>query len=394
MSVSEESMIVSLFMSEQGELRRKREREEVDKVLKAIFADSSSSSEDSDSENEEHKECSNYETTLDLMSDIDFKSHMRVERKTVEYLIRRYSESSFVPSTSGGGRLRITFKKSVYMYIWYVINTVTFRQLASFFGVALSAAWLNVQRVTDFLISISQDHIKWPEGVYLKENIEKFLQKGRIPRVIGVIDCTHIAIKSPKEHDEIYLDRKGVCSIRIQAVVDANKKFIDVTCGKPGSFNHYRILQNSKLFQDAENHYKEMFSNSYFILGNSAYPSTKWLVPPFKNYENLNESQRKFNQLHSSTRMVVEKAFGLLKGRFRRLQKFTEQTDMQTITNIVVGACVLHNICISFDDFYDVNEVNEANTIVPEKDFEDPNLGRSLDMRQKLYNLLKRENII
>lgn len=70
------------------------------------------------------------------------------------------------------------------MYIWYVSNTVTFRQLANLFGVASSAAWSTVRRVTGFIISISHEYIKWPQGAYMHEVVNSFEQKKGIPGVI------------------------------------------------------------------------------------------------------------------------------------------------------------------------------------------------------------------
>lgn len=79
--------------------------------------------------------------------------------------------------------------------------------------------------------------------------------------------------------------------------------------------------------------------------------------------------------------MVVENAFGLLKGRFRRLLKFTEQTDLKSVTNIVASTCVLHNICITMDDLC---EDNEADFERVEENMEDSYLDASHDRRQML----------
>ncbi|XP_067626833.1 putative nuclease HARBI1 isoform X2 [Eurosta solidaginis] len=369
-----------------SELRARRQEEVVDEILDAVFT-GSSSSEDSDTENEDHVKCENFEATLDAMNQKDFKMHMRLKRETVEYLIMRYSNYS--PDPSSGERPPVTVKKSVYIYICYVSNTVTFRQLGNLFGVAQSAAWSVVQRLATFLVSIAGEHIKWPQGAYLHENAEQFREKKRIPGVIGAIDCTHIAIKGPNNCKEMYFNRKKAYSIVVQAVVDCNKKFIDVTCGEPGSLHDYRVLRRSKLFED-----EEMFPNSHFIIGDSAYPSNKWIVSPFKDYGNLNDAQRKFNEILSSTRMVVENAFGLLKGRFRRLLMFTEQIDLKMITNIVVSVCVLHNICISFDDLYDMNEQSTDTLFTTEDEGDESGIDEALDRRQNLFNYLIQNHII
>lgn len=50
--------------------------------------------------------------------------------------------------------------------------------------------------------------------------------------------------------------------------------------------------------------------------------------------------------------MIVEHAFGLLKGRFGRINKFIEQRNLQPVKKIVLSACILHNICIINNDQY------------------------------------------
>lgn len=52
---------------------------------------------------------------------------------------------------------------------------------------------------------------------------------------------------------------------------------------------------------------------------------------------------------HRSIRSTVERAFGLLKGRFSRLQHIN-QNEMEGIVQTVVTGCILHNICIINND--------------------------------------------
>ncbi|XP_054747579.1 putative nuclease HARBI1 [Anastrepha obliqua] len=402
MSNRKEYFIAAIPMMEQCKLDRPKKSGTVQKIYDAIFASSSSSSEDSDAENAENQKRTsspNFEATLDALSDMDFKLKMGLKRETVEYLITQYSLSKFVPDAFGGGRSRVAPKKAVYMYIWFIRDdSVTFWQLAEMFVISTSSVWTTVKRVTDFVLSISNEYIRWPEGAYLHSNTEKFRLKKRIPDVIGAVDCMHIVIKCPKNQKEMYINREKAYSIVLQAVVDADKKFVDITCGEPGSLDDYTVLKRSKLYHDAERYYEEMFLNNYFLIGDAAYPSTQWLVPPFKESENLTESQRKFNEIHNSTRMVVEDAFGLLKIRFPRLANFTEAKDLMMITNIVVSACILHNICINFGDSCDVKVENEANEVDPfvldDDEIEDANLDVALDRRQTLFNYLRQQNII
>lgn len=54
----------------------------------------------------------------------------------------------------------------------------------------------------------------------------------------------------------------------------------------------------------------------------------------------------------------MERAFGMLKCRFRRLLRF-DSCNMHLLVNSVLAACVLHNLCVLERDAFDFSEVNE-----------------------------------
>ncbi|XP_036329491.1 putative nuclease HARBI1 [Rhagoletis pomonella] len=354
---------------------------------------SESSSSSDESEREEWSKCENFCEVIEGYNESEFKAHMRLRRSTVEFLIEKYA-SSAEPRMNYGGRESVPPKKKVFIYIWYISNTVTFRQLANLFGVSSSTAWAVVKSVSGWLITIGHEYIKWPQGTAAEDAKRKFEAKSGLPGVIGAIDCTHIRNKAPEENKENYFDRKHTYSLVLQAVVDADKRFTDVTCGEPGSLHDSRVLRRSSLFATAQSEPESLFPNDSFILGDSAYPATSWLVPPFKDYGNLSESQRNFNKLHSSTRIVVENAFGLLKTRFRRLLHFTEQTNLCFVVNIIVSACILHNICLIFDDLnigFVQNEMSEYN--LQDEPIED-NYHANGNRRDLLFEYLQEHNLI
>lgn len=82
------------------------------------------------------------------------------------------------------------------------------------------------------------------------------------------------------------------------------------------------------------------------MIGDGAYPLKHWLLTPYRDNGNLNAEKKRYNFIHSSTRTVIERAFGILKRRFRPL-RFIETKDMQTSCDIPISCSVLHNICIN-----------------------------------------------
>uniref|UniRef100_A0A8D8WK66 DDE Tnp4 domain-containing protein n=1 Tax=Cacopsylla melanoneura TaxID=428564 RepID=A0A8D8WK66_9HEMI len=55
-------------------------------------------------------------------------------------------------------------------------------------------------------------------------------------------------------------------------------------------------------------------------------------------------------QIISCKRVVIENAFGLLKGRWKRLH-YIDVNTVEKICSRITAACVLHNFCILQDDY-------------------------------------------
>ncbi|GLV40088.1 uncharacterized protein CBL_03764 [Carabus blaptoides fortunei] len=128
-------------------------------------------------------------------------------------------------------------------------------------------------------------------GIGLFEGIgeKEFRKKKGLENVIGAIDGSHIPIKRPKEHDVDYVNRKGWHSIVLQGTVNEKKIFIDVSCGEPGSLHDARVLRKFALYAQATT--IRNFFRQYLLLGDSAYPSLPWLVPPFGDNGHLSQNQ-------------------------------------------------------------------------------------------------------
>lgn len=84
------------------------------------------------------------------------------------------------------------------------------------------------------------------------------------------------------------------------------------------------------------------------LLGDCAYSLTTKLLVPFTDNKHLCEIQKYYNKKHSRTRVIIDNAFALLKGRFRRL-KLLEAVRPDHLPLIIIAACVLHNICLSLE---------------------------------------------
>ena len=95
------------------------------------------------------------------------------------------------------------------------------------------------------------------------------------------------------------------------------------------------------------------------LIGDGAYPTNTSLVKPFPNNLNLSQEQKKFNRFLSSARVVVERAFGILKARWRCLLNCLDH-NIENLSDVIISSCVLRNICqMKGDSYIDNDDVLE-----------------------------------
>lgn len=174
--------------------------------------------------------------------------------------------------------------------------------------------------------------IRWPEVQEYPKIAEKFAERVGFPGVIGAVDGTYIPIPGPREYRDSYICRKGMPAFHLQAVCDSSMKFLDVYCAYPGSVHDSRVFRNSPLNTRLQN----QAVNEYHLLGDSAYALKPFLLVPFRDNGHLTLEQKKFNAAHSSTRVDIERSFGLLKGKFRKL-KYLDMTNVSDIPYTIVS---------------------------------------------------------
>lgn len=291
----------------------------------------------------------------------EFKTFFRISRVSAEYLVNYISEvcteeniQGIVETTGTGGVPQKPLEHRVLAMLWFLASQDKYASIADRFNFSESTANVAIRKLLLFIANhMLKKIIVWPSDAEQQTHADIFEEKKGFPGVIGMIDGTHIHIKKPKERGIDYYNRKDVYSVVLQGVVKEDLQFTDVYTGWPGKVHDARVFANSPLFTVGSAR-----CGDRHILGDSAYPNLEWILTPYKSNRPLNRAQKKFNTTHASIRSHVERAFGLLKGRFVRLQKI-KQKNINTIISTVLTACVLHNVCIiNGDDFVDalINE--------------------------------------
>lgn len=101
------------------------------------------------------------------------------------------------------------------------------------------------------------------------------------------------------------------------------------------------------------------------MLGDKAYPCFKWCIPPYIDNGALTNQNKKFNTIHAQIRQTVERSFALLFGRFRRL-KHLQMKRQDLIPATVLAVCVLHNICLTYEDELNNFYIDDAINLIVE----------------------------
>ena len=212
---------------------------------------------------------------------------------------------------------------------------------------------------------------------------------GVLPEVVGAIDGSHIRIITPwTEHKDRYINRKGFHSVVLMAVVGPDMKFIWIHAGYPGAVNDARVY-NETLAPMLRANGDELLDGGYLI-GDAIFPISPFLISPFKRPQALIPVNRAFNFKHSSQRMVVERTFGLLKGRWRCLMQIGAGRE-ELYSDIITTACILHNIMMDeghddveevAEEVFDDEEDDPDNGGFPDGGFQDANLTAAGQQRR------------
>jgi hypothetical protein len=183
------------------------------------------------------------------------------------------------------------------------------------------------------------------------------------PNVVGAIDGTHVQIVTPdkkKYNADLYFNRKGFHSVVLQGMCDDRGIFINANVGQPGSSHDSRVFRLSSFWQgmhsDGEDGIRANFPEDHFILADAAYAIREWLLPAYKGI--IDGKKLIYNYIHSAVRMVVERALGRLKGRWRRIKKM-QVYKMEEINSTVQCAVILHNFVESRKDYNNIKNEDE-----------------------------------
>ncbi|CAF3219914.1 unnamed protein product [Rotaria sp. Silwood2] len=301
------------------------------------------------------------------MNDRKFKENFRLERSTFLFLVNHIVPLLKKDDTKF--RLTISVEKRICCALYCLGSSSELRTIGNLFGIGKSTVGKILHEFCGIIIEVFFYRIiKFPAtDEEIKNTVNGFLDKYNYLMCLGALDGTHISIKPPLGLESDYYNYKKFHSIVMLAVVDSNLHLTYVNVGAPGRCNNASVYARSTLSEVIQN---TIYRNHYIMVNNanvqahliadSAFALDRTLMKPYPLRPDMPREYAAFNYRLSRCRCSVERAFGLLKNRFRILHKKME-FDLDNTINVIKATVVLHNLCIISEDLSEIEwDVSET----------------------------------
>ena len=130
------------------------------------------------------------------------------------------------------------------------------------------------------------------------------------------------------------------------AICTSDHRFTYTLSGWPNSVHDSRVWSSSQISHQPSS----FFSKGEYLLADSAYSSTLYVISPYKKPTSLSNNSQHFNRILSSIRIDIEHAFGMLKGRWKSLCGLRLKVDTdehyEYAIQWIIACVVLHNVLL------------------------------------------------
>ncbi|GKA33935.1 ALP1-like protein [Tanacetum coccineum] len=217
--------------------------------------------------------------------------------------------------------------------------------------------------------------LRRPTATDIQKTYELHEEKHGLPGMLGSIDCMHWDWKNcPKSlHGQFKRSTNKYPTLMLEAVADQKLWIWHAYFGVPGANNDLNVLYGSPLFDDeiadiAPECPFVVNGHTYrkgYYLADGIYPAWSTFVKTFSVARD--EKTLKFKRVQEAARKDIERAFGVLQGRWGIIRQPARAMQINTLKRIMYCCIILHNMILE-DEGFEVNLrdvfVNPAPNIV------------------------------
>ncbi|GJX84594.1 ALP1-like protein isoform X1 [Tanacetum coccineum] len=217
--------------------------------------------------------------------------------------------------------------------------------------------------------------LRRPTATDIQKTYELHEEKHGLPGMLESIDCMHWDWKNcPKSlHGQFKRSTNKYPTLMLEAVADQKLWIWHAYFGVPGANNDLNVLYGSPLFDDeiadiAPECPFVVNGHTYrkgYYLADGIYPAWSTFVKTFSVARD--EKSLKFKRVQEAARKDIERAFGVLQGRWGIIRQPARAMQINTLKRIMYCCIILHNMILE-DEGFEVNFrdmfVNPAPNIV------------------------------
>ena len=269
-----------------------------------------------------------------------------MNKETFTYICEEIRE--FVEKLSTNLRKALTVKMRVAIAFDFYSGSCDYRATSNLFGIGQLTVCNTLHAVSEAIVEKLLPKLEAEVQTFIRE----FEEISGFPQAAGAIDGCHIRIKAPLKDAEDYISTKDYHSIVLHGLLDNDYIFCNVFVGWPGKSHDARIFKNSPLYLECLqrtffprilSRYMQNISIPTLILGVSTNPLEEFIMKRYADRGDLNPQEKRYNVALSKSRVVVENAFGRLKGIFQCSSTRLDTSVQKTVS--VTACCTSHNVC-------------------------------------------------
>ncbi|KAG7336608.1 plant transposon protein [Nitzschia inconspicua] len=208
----------------------------------------------------------------------------------------------------------------------------------------------------------AKEYLRFPTADDLQSIIKLHKNVHKVDGLFGCIDCTHIPWKNcPKAWADSRTDTTSSSpSILLEAIVDHNMFFWDMSFGYTGNEGPLSVLTDSSVLQkmaDGTFHDLEQQANVLpftikdqqftkgFMLADNMYPKCSRFAMPVD--DPTTDKELKYTEWQQSSKKDVDRAFGVLKRNWQFLDNPILLFNLSDISLRITCCIILHNMLTS-----------------------------------------------
>ena len=180
------------------------------------------------------------------------------------------------------------------------------------------------------------------------------------PGMLGSIDCMHWQWRNcPVSWQGQYVSgHKKYPTILLEAVASQDLWIWHAFFGVAGANNDINVLDNSPLFDELLNDDSpvapfavngQVYEKGYY-LADGIYPQWSTFVKSFTN--TVDDKHTLFKRRQEAARKDIERAFGVLQGRWGIIQQPARAYQVTKISRIMYSCIILHNMILKDQKFH------------------------------------------